>query len=361
MKIGFIGLGLIGGSLAKAIRRYYPECEIVAFNKSKESLALACQEQVVDISCASVDGNFKNCDYIFLCAPVSDNITYLKQIQKYITDDCILTDVGSVKTPIHEEIAALGMEENFIGGHPMAGSEKTGYPNSKAILLENAYYILTPTKKVSQKKVERYAAFVESLKALPIILDYETHDYVTGSVSHLPHIIASGLVNFVKEEGSEELMKKLAAGGFKDITRIASSSPIMWQQICLENRRHIIPILEKYICFLEQFKHFVENGDGESIYEIFLSSKEYRNSISDVSAGSIKKVFALYCDIADEAGELAKITNILAGGNISLKNIGIIHNREFEESVLRIEFYDESAAHKAGDLLQKNGYTIYER
>jgi prephenate dehydrogenase len=112
---------------------------------------------------------------------------------------------------------------------------------------------------------------------------------------------------------------------------------------------------------LEQFKSFIENKDEQALYKTFLSSKEYRNSISDVSAGPIKKVFALYCDIADVAGEIAKIANILAGGNISIKNIGIVHNREFEESVLRIEFYDEAASHKAGGLLQKNSYTVYER
>jgi prephenate dehydrogenase len=245
----------------------------------------------------------------------------------------------------------------------MAGSEKTGYSNSKAGLLENAYYILTPAKEVSAQKIDRYAVFIESLKALPIVLDYETHDYVTGSISHLPHIIASGLVNFVKEEdaGADGLMKKLAAGGFKDITRIASSSPVMWQQICLENRRHIVPILEKYILYLEQCKSFVENEDEQALYEMFLSSREYRNSISDVSAGPIRKSFVLYCDIADEAGEIAKITGILADGGLSIKNIGIVHNREFEESVLRIELYDEAASHKAGQMLRKNGYTIYER
>ena len=134
------------------------------------------------------------------------------------------------------------MEEHFIGGHPMAGSEKSGFVNAKAHLIENAYYIITPSAKVSGEKVTEYKTFIESLKALPILLDYQKHDAVTGTISHLPHILASGLVNFVRETDTEdELMKQLAAGGFKDITRIASSSPVMWQQICLKNRENYLP------------------------------------------------------------------------------------------------------------------------
>ena len=232
-KIGFIGLGLIGGSVAKAIRKYYPDYELIAFDKSRETLALAVQEGTIDTACSSIDNNFKGCSYIFLCAPVSCNTAYLAQLKEIVKDGCILTDVGSVKTSIHEEIIALNMEENFIGGHPMAGSEKSGFANSKAHLIENAYYILTPSAKVPAEKISAYQELVSSLKALPVVLDYHEHDHVTGTISHLPHIIASSLVNFVRDtDTQDELMKALAAGGFKDLTRIASSSPVMWQQIC---------------------------------------------------------------------------------------------------------------------------------
>ena len=139
IKIGFIGLGLIGGSVAKAIRKYYPGYEIVAFDKNRETLALAVQENIIDTACSSIDENFKGCSYLFLCAPVSCNTAYLAQLKNLLDKNCILTDVGSVKTSIHEEIIALDMEENFIGGHPMAGSEKSGFSNSKAHLIENAY------------------------------------------------------------------------------------------------------------------------------------------------------------------------------------------------------------------------------
>lgn len=253
------------------------------------------------------------------------------------------------------------MEESFIGGHPMAGSEKSGFMNSKAHLIENAYYILTPTAKVAKEKVSAYKEFVTSLKALPVILDYNEHDIITGTISHLPHIIASTLVNFVHDTDTEDgLMKALAAGGFKDITRIASSSPVMWQQICLKNGENISHILGHYIEALTQAKEQIDAENETALYSMFEDSRDYRNSMPNSSAGPIKKQFALYCDIIDEAGGIATIATILASNHISIKNIGIIHNREFEEGVLRIEFYDEDSAANASKLLQKYRYVIYE-
>lgn len=361
-KIGFVGLGLIGGSVAKAIRQYFPDYEIIAFDKNKETLALATQEGIIDVACSSIDDNFLNCNYIFLCAPVSYNTAYLKQLKHYMHPACVLTDVGSVKTSIHNEIIALDMEEYFIGGHPMAGSEKSGFVNSKPMIIENAYYILTPTAKISKEKVDAYTTFIEALKAIPVVLDYKEHDYITGAISHLPHIIAASLVNFVKEkDGKDELMKHLAAGGFKDITRIASSSPTMWQHICLKNQENIVEILDEFIQMLLKAKDFLVTGNEQDIYQFFESSKNYRNSIPGGSSGPIKRMYAVYCDIIDEAGGIAAIATILAANNINLKNIGIIHNREFEEGVLRIEFYDEPSSKKAAEILQKYRYIVYER
>lgn len=362
MKIGFIGLGLIGGSIAKAIRQYYPDHELIAFDIEKETLALAVQEGTIHTACTSIDDNFYGCSYIFLCTPVSYNTAYLKQIRPFIGPDCILTDVGSVKTSIHEEVIQLGMEENFVGGHPMAGSEKSGFQNAKAVLIENAYYILTPSAKVSHEKVEAYRAFVESLKALPLVLDYKEHDYATGAISHLPHIIASSLVNFVRTaDTKEELMKYLAAGGFKDITRIASSSPVMWQQICLANKQNLSSILGDYIDLLKDAQKRIDESDESALYTMFETSRDYRNSMPNSSAGPIKKQFAVYCDIIDEAGGIAVISTILASKAINIKNIGIIHNREFEEGVLQIEFYDEESSTHAAELLKKYRYVVYER
>lgn len=361
-KVGFIGLGLIGGSIAKAIRHFYPGYEIIAYDSSREALSLALTEKVIDAALTGVDSAYKECDYIFLCTPVSYNEAYLRLLKDMLRPGCIVSDVGSVKSGIHRQVERLGLSGHFIGGHPMAGSEKSGYVNSKRVLIENAYYVLTPCKNTDSAQLERFQAFVASLGAIPLVLDYEEHDYVTAAISHLPHIIASTLVNLIKESDTKDgLMKLIAAGGFKDITRIASSSPAMWQQICLTNGENITRILDGYMKALAKVKEEVTAKDEDALYGLFASSREYRNSIPNTSAGPIKKSYALYCDIIDEAGGIAAIATILAAGNVSIKNIGIIHNREFEEGVLRIEFYDEAASRQAAKLLRKYRYTVYER
>ena len=231
--IGFIGLGLIGGSMAKAVRKKYKDnVRIIAYNRNKDSLTLAYSEGIIDVVCETIDNTFSSCDMVVLCAPVATNIANLAELKQYINDNCMITDVGSVKTDIHLAVNNLGLSSQFIGGHPMTGSEKTGYQNSSDRLFENAYYVITPTASVSEDKVKLYQSFVSDLGAIPLRLTYEEHDFVTAAISHLPHIIASSLVNLVStEDKKHSTMSIIAAGGFKDITRIASSSTDMWQQI----------------------------------------------------------------------------------------------------------------------------------
>ncbi|MBS6195837.1 MAG: prephenate dehydrogenase [Clostridiales bacterium] len=362
LRVGFIGLGLIGGSIAKSIKRFHPNTLIYAYTRTEATLDTAVSEGVVDVKCTKEDPQFENCDYIFLCAPVNDNIACLSRLKDRISPNCIITDVGSVKGEIHKNVQALGMDANFIGGHPMAGSEKTGYENSTDFLIENAYYILTPGGEIDIMRLTSFMELISSLGAIPLVLTYEEHDYITAAVSHLPHIIASTLVNAIqKMDTPEENMKLIAAGGFKDITRIASSSPVMWQQICLENREMISKVLDEYIRLIIQAKCWVDNGDASEIHEMFTASRDYRNSLPDSSKGPLQKMYAIYCDIYDEAGGIATIATLLAMNNINIKNIGIIHNREFEEGVLRIEFYEEEACTKAENVLKERNYMIHKR
>ena len=154
--IGFIGLGLIGGSIAKGIRRVFPNYTLIGMDENPDTIKSALEDGIIDSIATDCKTDFAECNYVFLCAPVQYNVMYLKDLKGSINENCILTDVGSVKEEIHLKIEELGMEEYFIGGHPMAGSEKSGYSNSKAMLIENAYFILTPTDQVAREKVEAY-------------------------------------------------------------------------------------------------------------------------------------------------------------------------------------------------------------
>jgi len=359
---GFIGLGLIGGSIAKALKKNKREVTVYAYDTDASSLRLAKEEGTADVILEHIGEQFSDCHIVFLCAPVSCNGENLRTLTQFLSRDCVLTDVGSVKTPIHRQVAALGLEPLFIGGHPMAGSERYGYANAKPTLLENAYYILTPTKTVPKKKLDFYADLVKAMGAIPLILSCQKHDYVTAAVSHLPHVIASCLVNLVREcDTGEEIMKRIAAGGFKDITRIASSSSDMWQQICLENRENICALLSRYIETLQEIKGQIEAGGDEEIYDFFSRARIYRDSFSNASSGPIKKSFSLQVDIADEPGALASIATMLALRGISIKNIGITHNREFAEGALSIEFYRENDLDAANALLKSRGYGVHKK
>lgn len=360
INFGFIGLGLIGGSIARAIRNKIPNALITAYDINGEALSCALADKVIDRAANAIDDAFECCDYLFLCAPVQKNDANLAAVKKILSPSCLLTDVGSVKRDIHEAVRAAGLESQFVGGHPMAGSERTGYVNSRAVLLENAYYILTPTGSVPRERTDAFRSLVEKLGAIPLILSCEQHDYITAAVSHLPHVIAACLVNLVRDSDSADgIMKLVAAGGFKDITRIASSSPQMWQQICLTNAVNISGLLEDYIRSLTDIKKELDAHSSSALYEFFDSARIYRDSFIGASSGPIKRSYTVTIDIADEPGALAAIATILALHQISIKNIGIVHNREAENGVLKIEFYEEASIGKACGILTAKGYTVY--
>ncbi|MBQ8663583.1 MAG: prephenate dehydrogenase/arogenate dehydrogenase family protein [Eubacterium sp.] len=363
-KIGFIGLGHIGGSVAKTIHRIYPGITLIAYDTSKETLELAIEEGVIAQGYDSITEDFAECNYIYLCAPVLYNADYLPAMKQLVEKNphMLITDVGSVKTGIHEQVIATDLEENFIGGHPMCGTEHTGYPHSSAYMLENAYYIITPSAKVSEQKVAEFVAFTDTLDAITMVLDYEEHDFMVGAISHLPHVISATLVNLVKQEDNEkETLRTIAAGGFKDITRISSSSPLMWENICRANKGQILKLIDTYMASMTKIRATIEAGEGKDIYSFFESAKDYRDTFSNAVPGPLGQTFHMFVDITDEAGGIATVTTILSTNNINIKNIGITHNREFQNGALSLEFYTYAALKQAVELLEKYHYTVYEK
>ncbi|MBQ4057489.1 MAG: prephenate dehydrogenase [Lachnospiraceae bacterium] len=359
--IGFIGLGLIGGSIAKSIRRIFPNAEIIGFDVDQHALSMALEDKTLTKTVTAIEA-MGECDYIFLCAPVHYNIAYLPILKRIMKPSCILTDVGSVKSDIYRAIGDNQLEDYFIGGHPMVGSERSGYEAANDRLIENAYYFVTPSDTVAEEKVAEFRTFLEDLGAIPIIYSPEKHDEITAYISHIPHVIASSLVNLVASKEDENgMLKQLAAGGFKDITRIASSNPVVWEHILLSNPEHVVAGLRTFITELEKMISAIETDNAREIYSFFDSAKNYRNSIPEHATGVIRMNYDVYVDIPDEANALAKTVALVGEANINLKNIGITHNREDNEGVLRLSFYDNESAIAAATLLREAGYQVYER
>lgn len=360
-QIGFVGLGLIGGSIAKSIRRLFPKTTIIGFDVDQNALTMATEDGTLTKTVTSIEA-MENCDYIFLCAPVHYNVAYLPILKRIIKDTCILTDVGSVKSDIYQAIHDNHLDNYFIGGHPMVGSERSGYEAAGDRLIENAYYFVTPSATVNKEKIEGFRTFLEDLGAIPIVYSPEKHDEITAYISHIPHVIASALVNLVAEqEDDTQMLKQLAAGGFKDITRIASSNPVVWEHILLSNPDNVISGLQTFIAELKKIISDIQNDNARNIYNFFNHAKDYRNSVPDHATGVIRMNYDVYVDIPDEPNALAKAVSYIGEASINLKNIGITHNREDNEGVLRLSFYDDDSANKAVNVLQNHKYQVYKR
>lgn len=367
MQFSFIGLGLIGGSIAKALRKYLPDSIICAYSNDLSSLQLAKEDGVIDYILPSVEhstsdadttSHLEQTDVFFLCAPVEYNLMYLGMLVPFLKPSAILTDVGSTKSSIHQAAKDLGLQAYFIGGHPMAGSEKTGYTSSDSLILENAYYILTKSDETPEGKYQTLSHILRTIKAIPFAMEEMLHDKSVAAVSHLPHILASALCNVIKSQDSSNVLRQIAAGGFKDITRIASSSPIMWEQICKTNKTAILPILQKYIRYLEDIATDLKEDTPNAIHDRFAMSRDYRNRLSDIPFGLIQSHFSFSVKVADRPGAISIVSAILAANAISIKNIGINHNRELGEGALHISFYDSNSCELAKKVLIGYHYDV---
>lgn len=361
-KVSIIGLGLIGGSLAKAMHERLGITDITVIDQDLNSIDIACKDGIISRGFAELNQYVWNSDFIFICTPVKHTFEYIDNISTKISPDCIVTDVCSTKTEIIEYINTIPNPPCFIGGHPMAGTEKTGYINSFSHLFENAYYILSPSKNTSSKAMDCMTELVKGIGAIPFILDAENHDRITACISHVPHIIASALVNMVKESDYPDgKMHMLAAGGFKDITRIASSSPEMWENIILSNYAQIEGILDDYVEILNKFKRSIINKDSESIYNFFKTAKEHRDSFASRKKSLISQSYELIVDVVDKTGIIGEIATILGNNEINIKNINVSNSREFEQGCLKITLPDFESIDIAFNLLTNHGYKVYKQ
>lgn len=352
MKIAILGLGLIGGSLAKAIRNVRPDIFLSAFDLP-EITSLAISEKVIDEQLSS-SIEAKDSDIIFLCLPTELSIQEIERLAPVVKPGCIITDVCSVKEVLEKKWNSLKSDGRYIGGHPMTGKEKCGYENSDPILFENAIYILTGKEAKlpsSQTLIDLLIAIGAKIKYLEAAL----HDTIVANVSHLPQLVAVSLVNAALNE-DQYAFKDFAAGGFRDLTRIASSDFLIWEQIIRNNKEQILSALSGFQKTVAQISSSIEKEDFAALQFAFEHAKELRDEIPKNSKGFINQLSDIFVYVKDEPGVLHKLTTILFQNNLSIKDIELLKIREGTGGTFRLSFDSEDIARHAKALIESIGF-----
>ena len=281
-KMTVIGVGLLGASLARACKERGLVEEITGYGRNRENLEKARVLKVIDHCSTDLAEAVKDADLVVLCTPVTSIIPLIQNMISKIRPGTLITDVGSVKEPIVMEAEKLVPEGvYFVGSHPIAGGENSGLEASTADLYQNAKCIVTPTGKTNNKALEKISALWQAVGMQVINLSAEEHDFVFGAVSHLPHIAVYALMNTLGALRTQDDREVTAfsGAGLKDITRIASSDPVMWRDICLSNRNHSLDLIDRFQNKLDEIRSTIEKGDGQALKEEFIAANKYRLNV----------------------------------------------------------------------------------
>ncbi len=363
VKIAIFGVGLIGGSLALSFKGR-PGFQVVGHSPRAASLQKYVEFNVVDEATSSYAEAVADADFIFLCVPVGSLESYVQEIVRLpLKKGCILTDVGSTKRSIMETAARLPLGDAvFIGGHPMAGSERSGVEAATANLFENAIYVLTPDERATEADCQRLEQLLSLTKANTVFMSARQHDEIVGAISHLPHVIAVALVNQISRYNeNNDFYKRLAAGGFRDITRIANSDPLIWRDILLNNKQVVLQLLRDWNDEIARFVAILAAEDGDAIEQQFRQAGTFRSQIPEKRKGMIFSSFEVYVDVPDHPGILGQITTLHGEHDINIRNIQIMESRAHVPGVLHLSYRSEQDMDRAVKLLRQQGYAVYLR
>lgn len=341
MQILIVGLGLIGSSLALCIKKEHPQYTVSGWDIQQKSREIAEKQAIIDQVPTDFASGAEQADVIILAVPVKTAAAYLDELENLpLKETVLVTDVGSTK----QEIMACAQTKKFrfIGGHPMAGSHKSGVQAADSELFVNAYYIFTDAEE-NQQELDLLKDLFRGTRAKYVVMTAAEHDEVTGMLSHLPHIIASGLVNQADDlSKTHPRAKQLAAGGFRDITRIASSDPTMWTDILLSNKAVLLNSLQQWQKAMDQMVTWLEAEDQTAIFDFFERAKDTRDLLPDRKQGAIPAFYDLFVDVPDVPGVIAEVTGILGSAGLSLINLKIQETREDIIGILQISFKNQT-------------------
>jgi prephenate dehydrogenase len=357
-KAGIIGTGLIGGSLAMALKKHGWSGEIIGYDLNREGLAAALEAGAIDIAADDPAELASQAGLIVIAVPVRTIISVLRDISPNLGKGSLVVDVGSTKANIMAAARELVPEgATFVGGHPMAGSEQKGFSHADPDLFRDAAFIFTPPPDCDPEVYSFITQTFTSIGARVMFMNAETHDHAVSLVSHLPHVLAFALVNMVTEANREvQGMTQIISGGFRDMTRIASSDVSLWVDILLENRREVEKAIELFHGALEEIKEDMRREDAGALAEMMRKARSGRLRMVPALRESVEDLFALSVPVENRPGAVFRITQALGEKGVNLEDIEIAHPLEGGRGLLRLYVRGKNLAERSREILSDCGF-----
>lgn len=354
IKIAIVGLGLIGGSLAKALRKSGTEYYISGYDREIVT-EQAIADNVIDKKLRHTD-EVLDSEYIFLCLPVDLSLDLFSELAPKLSQNQVITDVCGVKSVFREEWNKINSKGIYIGGHPMTGKEKGGYDNSDPLLFDNTVYI------VSEEKNDNHQGFykiIESIGANIYFVDPHLHDKIVANVSHIPQLLSVALINATANKSDEIDFLDYVGGGYRDMTRIASSDFSIWEPVIKNNSAEILEALDQVRAQIRQIEHAIENDSYPALGQSFRLANHNRERVAKDNKGFASKLFELFVYVYDKPGIICRMSTVLYENGINIKDIELLKFRQGKGGAFRIAFETLEEADISKGILLQAGFEVY--
>ncbi|MDR5658611.1 prephenate dehydrogenase [Serpentinicella sp. ANB-PHB4] len=358
--IGIVGMGLIGGSIAMALKNSDFCGDIIGMDVNNDYIKTAKEMEIIDEAVTSMQDLVDKSDLLFIATPINHYKPLFLELGPLIEKDkhIIITDVGSVKGYVQQLAQTfLPKSTQFIGGHPMAGSERSGFNAGNPFLFENAYYFLTPADDISEKTLSTMKELISKLGAYPVITDAEKHDKIVARISHTPHLLAVILSNLIDMDKGMSCLP-FVGGGFRDTTRIAAGNPEMWKAIFMGNKQELMKGIDDCMNQLTEVKQLLLDGEEEKISDLLERAKFIRDCIPKYRKDYIPPLYEMHIGVEDKPGVLGELTKLLGQHNINIKDIEIVHARADTQGAIKVSFEGLHQLQKAHRVLKESNYKL---
>jgi prephenate dehydrogenase len=353
MRIAVLGVGLIGGSIGLAARKRL-HADVVGFDPDPETMRRAIELEALDEGADSVAEACDGAELVFCAAPVSALVELAGEALRSCGEECVVTDAGSTKREI---VTALGEDERFIGGHPLAGAETSGVDNARAELFDSARWYLTPTTYSGGLLYDRLQRTIGELGARPHAIEAEVHDRLMATVSHLPHVIANVLVNQAAAEldaGSERPPE--AGPSLRDTTRVAGANPEIWGDIFASNREAVVAAIDAAVKRLEEASALILEGDRDAVSQWHEVAGENRRAMLEAETGG--PLHQLRIGVVNRPGTVAELALALGRAGVNIEDMALYPAADMRSGAISLWVAGSDSAERAVELVRELGYTV---